>query len=34
VVLKRRRKDPPVRPPDWRILGTAVRYDVYRGLRR
>lgn len=31
VVLKRRRKDPPVRVPDWQILGRTVRYDVYRG---
>lgn len=31
VVLKRRRRDPVVRPPDWQIVGTTVRYDVYRG---
>lgn len=31
VVLKRRRKDPALRPPDWQIVGTTVRYDVYRG---
>lgn len=31
VVIKRRRKDAAVAPPDWRILGRSVRYDVYRG---
>lgn len=31
VVLKRRRKDPMVRKPDWQILGRSVRFDVYRG---
>jgi 16S rRNA (guanine1516-N2)-methyltransferase len=33
VVLKRRRKDPVVAPPDWQIVGRTVRYDVYRGQR-
>ena len=32
VVLKRRRRDPAVASPDWRIDGRTVRYDVYRGL--
>jgi 16S rRNA (guanine1516-N2)-methyltransferase len=31
VVLKRRRRDPLVRAPDWQILGRTVRYDVFRG---
>lgn len=31
VVLKRRRTDPLVAPPDWQIIGRTVRYDVYRG---
>ncbi len=31
VVLKRRRRDPTVLTPDWRIDGRTVRYDVYRG---
>jgi 16S rRNA (guanine1516-N2)-methyltransferase len=31
VVLKRRRKDPQVRRPDWQIPGRTVRFDVYRG---
>ncbi len=31
VVLKRRRRDPLVRDPDWQIVGRTVRYDVYRG---
>lgn len=31
VVLKRRRKDPEIQVPDWRILGRTVRYDIYRG---
>jgi 16S rRNA (guanine1516-N2)-methyltransferase len=31
VVVKRRRTDAAVLPPDWRIVGTTVRYDVYRG---
>ena len=31
VVIKRRRHAPPVEPPDWRILGRSVRFDVYRG---
>jgi len=31
VVLKRRRKDPLIGTPDWQIVGTTVRYDVYRG---
>ena len=31
VVIKRRRHAPPVVPPDWRILGRSVRFDVYRG---
>lgn len=31
VVLKRRRRDAVVNPPDWQILGRTVRYDVYRG---
>lgn len=30
VVLKRRRTDPPVAPPDWQIVGRSVRYDVFR----
>ena len=29
VVLKRRRKDPVVAPPDWQIVGKTVRYDSY-----
>ena len=33
VVLKRRRRDPTVLEPDWRIDGRTVRYDVYRGQR-
>lgn len=31
VVIKRRRRAPAVAPPDWRILGRSVRFDVYRG---
>ncbi len=31
VVVKRRRRDPLSVEPDWQILGTSVRYDVYRG---
>ncbi|MDE0007342.1 MAG: class I SAM-dependent methyltransferase [Gammaproteobacteria bacterium] len=31
VVVKRRRRAPAVAPPDWRILGRSVRFDVYRG---
>lgn len=31
VVVKRRRKDPPVGTADWTIQGTSVRYDIYRG---
>lgn len=30
VVLKRRRRDPVIEPPDWQIVGRTVRYDVYR----
>ncbi|MEM1432794.1 MAG: class I SAM-dependent methyltransferase [Pseudomonadota bacterium] len=29
VVLKRRRRDPLLRKPDWQIVGKTVRYDVY-----
>ncbi|MEM7220074.1 MAG: class I SAM-dependent methyltransferase [Pseudomonadota bacterium] len=32
VVVKRRRRDPVLATPEWRILGTAVRYDIYRPL--
>jgi len=31
VVVKRRRRAPAVAPPDWRILGRSIRFDVYRG---
>ncbi len=31
VVIKRRRRARAVAPPDWRILGRSVRFDVYRG---
>ena len=31
VVIKRRRRSAPIAPPDWRILGRSVRFDVYRG---
>jgi 16S rRNA (guanine1516-N2)-methyltransferase len=31
VVLKRRRRDPRIRHPDWQVLGRTVRFDVYRG---
>lgn len=31
VVIKRRRRAAPITPPDWRILGRSVRFDVYRG---
>ena len=31
VVIKRRRRASAVAPPDWRILGRSVRFDVYRG---
>lgn len=34
VVVKRRRRDPAIAAPDWRILGRTVRYDVYRGTGR
>lgn len=30
VVVKRRASAPPLRPPDWRIGGRRVRFDVYR----
>jgi 16S rRNA (guanine1516-N2)-methyltransferase len=32
VVLKRRRTDPMVGTPDWRIVTKTVRFDVYRAL--
>ncbi|MBV1906091.1 MAG: class I SAM-dependent methyltransferase [Pseudomonadales bacterium] len=32
VVLKRRRTDPEVLKPDWKVVGRTIRYDVYRGL--
>lgn len=31
VVVKRRRRARAVAPPDWRILGRSVRFDVYSG---
>jgi 16S rRNA (guanine1516-N2)-methyltransferase len=31
VVVKRRRHDPAVAPPDWQVLGRSVRFDGYRG---
>lgn len=34
VVVKRRRKDPSLGPPDWTIKAKAVRFDVYRPHRR
>jgi 16S rRNA (guanine1516-N2)-methyltransferase len=30
VVLKRRRRDATVGNPDWQVMGSTVRYDVYR----
>ena len=30
VVLKRRRRDATVGKPDWQVMGSTVRYDVYR----
>ena len=32
VVLKRRRTDPTIGTPDWRIVTRTVRFDVYRAL--
>jgi len=31
VVVKRRARDPAVRPPDWHVAASSIRYDVYRG---